>query len=298
MEPVFGGGVPPGRQVARYAQQGGRAPLCRFFQLGRCDNERCSFRHESAPPSSAFSQADSQRQVARPSAQLAAASVSLDERVPSPKRVKPDPSGTAAAPRNRASMAPFVAIAGLDVASAAMAHIAGRQVLQPGTSARPNGSESGPCKFFCRTGACDRGDGCKYAHDADKIALCRAFLAGRCPASEGAARGRRVPGPGVCLLSHELTPERTPVCTYFLRGLCTDDACVYAHVAVSRSAPPCADFACGYCARGSGCQDQHLLACDEWASTGQCTRDDCPLRHTHRTGAPKKRAVGPTAETL
>jgi hypothetical protein len=189
-----------------------------------------------------------------------------------------------------------------------MARIAGRQVLQHrGPAQGPARAElragdPTPCRFFTRTGACDRGAACKYAHDTDRVAVCRAFLAKKCDSAEGAGRGR-TPGAGVCLLSHDLAAERTPVCTFFLRGLCADDQCVFAHVAVSRAAPPCADFADGYCARGLACEEQHLLACDEWATRGICPRGAaCPLRRTHRSptvggGATKRARRSAAAES-
>lgn len=301
-------------------------PPCRFFQEGRCANPACTFRHvphtDTDPASgrptcgaSAGTHAGSRRVVR--GAPLVAGSVEgllgggeADRAAGQPAETGRAAAADAKPARARASIAPIVALAGLDVASAAMAQIAGRQVLQPRASAR-GGAAAGaradldasdptataaPCRFFCRTGSCERGDGCKYAHDADRVALCRAFLAGKCAAREGAARGR-VAGEGVCLLSHDATPERTPACSFFLRGMCADPSCLYAHVAVSRSAPPCADFAHGYCARGLRCTDQHLLACEDWASSGTCARgDECPLRRTHRlpdAGARKRARVAP-----
>ncbi|KAG8471065.1 hypothetical protein KFE25_009486 [Diacronema lutheri] len=248
-------------------------PPCRFFQEGRCANPACTFRHvphtDTDPASgrptcgaSAGTHAGSRRVVR--GAPLVAGSVEgllgggeADRAAGQPAETGRAAAADAKPARARASIAPIVALAGLDVASAAMAQIAGRQVLQPRASAR-GGAAAGaradldasdptataaPCRFFCRTGSCERGDGCKYAHDADRVALCRAFLAG------------------------------------------------------NRSAPPCADFAHGYCARGLRCTDQHLLACEDWASSGTCARgDECPLRRTHRlpdAGARKRARVAP-----
>lgn len=284
-------------------------PACRFFQEGRCANPACTFRHvhladarprgsgpERRCGSPASAQAASRRVVAGSAPPDATVELEAGAAPPEPPP-RPPAAALARVPAPSMGMAPIVALAGLDVASAAMAHIAGRSVLQPRASARgsaagPNaqpeagGAPAAPCRFFCRTGACERGAGCKYAHDADRMALCRAFLAGKCAAREGAGRGRAAGAGGVCLLSHDATPERTPACSFFLRGLCADPQCVYVHVAVSRSAPPCADFALGYCSRGLSCVNQHLFACEDWASSGSCPRaDGCPLRRTHTAPA-------------
>jgi hypothetical protein len=286
----------------------GHAKPCHFFQQGRCTNPNCGFRHVppalvQLDPDASGSNATAELRIAADARRVVACPGGGAPSAPRAPGVCGSEAGGGAGgdasvlipaptPRCRAaSLAPIVAVAGIDVATAAMAHIAGRQVLQhrgpahgPARDEMAAG-EPGPCCFFTRTGACDRGAACKYAHDPDRVAVCRAFLAKKCDAAEGAGRGR-TPGAGVCLLSHELSAERTPVCSFFLRGLCADAQCVYAHVAVSRAAPPCADFAYGYCARGLACKEQHLLACDEWATRAMCPRgDECPLRHTHRSQA-------------
>ena len=41
-----------------------------------------------------------------------------------------------------------------------------------------------------------------------------------------------------------------PVCSYFLRGVCTKDDCPYLHVYVGENAEVCQDFVKGFCANG------------------------------------------------
>ena len=41
-----------------------------------------------------------------------------------------------------------------------------------------------------------------------------------------------------------------PVCSFFLRGVCSKEDCPYLHVSVGRDAEVCPDFLKGYCTRG------------------------------------------------
>lgn len=41
-----------------------------------------------------------------------------------------------------------------------------------------------------------------------------------------------------------------PVCSYFLKGICSNSDCPYSHVYVSRKAEVCPDFLKGYCPLG------------------------------------------------
>ena len=45
-------------------------------------------------------------------------------------------------------------------------------------------------------------------------------------------------------------PPQMPVCSFFLRGVCTKDNCPYVHVSVGKDAEVCQDFLRGYCPRG------------------------------------------------
>lgn len=42
-----------------------------------------------------------------------------------------------------------------------------------------------------------------------------------------------------------------PVCSYFLKGVCSHSSCPYSHVYVSRKAEVCSDFLKGYCPLGA-----------------------------------------------
>ena len=42
-----------------------------------------------------------------------------------------------------------------------------------------------------------------------------------------------------------------PVCSYFLKGICSNSSCPYSHVYVSRKAEVCTDFLKGYCPLGA-----------------------------------------------
>ena len=41
-----------------------------------------------------------------------------------------------------------------------------------------------------------------------------------------------------------------PVCSYFLRGVCTKDSCPYLHVYVGENAEICQEFVKGFCPNG------------------------------------------------
>lgn len=41
-----------------------------------------------------------------------------------------------------------------------------------------------------------------------------------------------------------------PVCSYYLKGICSNSNCPYSHVYVSRKAEVCQDFLKGYCPMG------------------------------------------------
>jgi len=49
-----------------------------------------------------------------------------------------------------------------------------------------------------------------------------------------------------------------PVCSFFLRGVCTKDDCPYLHVYVGKDAEICLDFAKGYCPNGTKVQWLYL----------------------------------------
>ncbi|GEQ70261.1 hypothetical protein JCM33374_g3937 [Metschnikowia sp. JCM 33374] len=130
------------------------------------------------------------------------------------------------------------------------------------------------CKYFTRSGMCDRGTGCLFIHDLSHMALCRQYLAGRCMG-------------GNCVLSHEATEFNTPICRYHFQDRCVNTNCRFSH-----KLPPmahdknvsirtCRPFAVGgWCVRGSLCPFSHLYNCPDYEETGQCPRGtSCSLTH-------------------
>jgi len=127
-----------------------------------------------------------------------------------------------------------------------------------------------PCSKFTKTGTCSRGLTCPYQHDPTKIAICWNFMQGDCPKSAD-----------TCNLSHNPTPERTPLCVHFLnRGRCTKEKCLFPHVNVGKKDGVCKDFAVlGYCEKGVECDKNHVRECPEFEETGECRTTGCKLPH-------------------
>jgi hypothetical protein len=138
--------------------------------------------------------------------------------------------------------------------------------------------------FSLLLGTCSRGLTCLYQHDPAKIAICWPFLHGTCPNTAT-----------TCDLSHDPTPERTPLCLHFLnKGRCTRAACPFPHVNVGARTGVCRDFAVlGFCARGLDCDKQHVRECPDFAEKGACTTKGCKLPHVIR--ANRNRKPPPTA---
>ncbi|KAI0350699.1 hypothetical protein OH77DRAFT_1524704 [Trametes cingulata] len=141
-----------------------------------------------------------------------------------------------------------------------------------------------PCPRFTSTGVCNRGLTCMYQHDPNKVAICWAFLQGNCPHSAE-----------TCPLSHDPTPERTPLCVHFANnGRCTRPNCPFPHVRVGPREGICRDFAVlGYCEKGLDCDKQHVRECPDFAEKGECTTKGCKLPHVIR--ANRTRKVPPSA---
>lgn len=132
-------------------------------------------------------------------------------------------------------------------------------------------------------GTCPRGPTCKFAHDPEKVAMCKTFLkTGQCPAGID------------CDQSHSPTYSRVPSCTHFLRGNCTNDACRYPHVNVSPTASVCRPFATlGYCAN-EHCDKRHVFECPDYANHGHCAKfakGQCSLPHPDRASTLRKAAA-------
>jgi len=121
-----------------------------------------------------------------------------------------------------------------------------------------------------------------YQHDPTKIAICWNFLQGNCSKTAE-----------TCNLSHEPTPERTPLCLHFLnKGRCTRENCPYPHVNVGPRQGVCRDFAVlGYCERGLECERQHVRECPDFAEKGTCGTKGCKLPHVIRANRNRKVAA-------
>ena len=78
---------------------------------------------------------------------------------------------------------------------------------------------------------------CALRHEADKVAVCAAYLAGRCEKGD------------TCKLQHAARPELMPVCSYFLQGACAVPDCPYRHVKTTLDAPACQAFLRGHAPR-------------------------------------------------
>ena len=128
-----------------------------------------------------------------------------------------------------------------------------------------------------------------YAHDPDKIAVCWNFLQGNCPKTAE-----------TCDLSHDPTPERTPLCLHFLnKGRCTRLQCPFPHVNVGARNGVCRDFAVlGYCAKGLDCDKQHVRECPDFAEKGACTTKGCKLPHVIRANRNRKPAPAPAQPVI
>lgn len=126
-----------------------------------------------------------------------------------------------------------------------------------------------------------------YQHDASKIAICWGFLQGNCPNTAE-----------TCQLSHDPTPERTPLCVHFANnGRCNRNKCPYPHVRVGPRQGVCRDFAVlGYCEKGLDCDKQHVRECPDFAEKGACTTKGCKLPHVIRANRTRKPAAAISAQ--
>jgi hypothetical protein len=121
-----------------------------------------------------------------------------------------------------------------------------------------------------------------YQHDASKIAICWNFLQGNCPNNADS-----------CQLSHDPTPQRTPLCVHFANnGRCTRDKCPFPHVRVGPRHAVCRDFAVlGFCDRGLDCDKHHVRECPDFVENGACTTKGCKLPHVIRANRNRKAAA-------
>uniref|UniRef100_A0A8C5T6P5 Zinc finger CCCH-type containing 3 n=1 Tax=Malurus cyaneus samueli TaxID=2593467 RepID=A0A8C5T6P5_9PASS len=128
------------------------------------------------------------------------------------------------------------------------------------------------CMYYNRFGKCNRGENCPYIHDPEKVAVCTRFLRGTCKKTDG-----------TCPFSHKVSKDKMPVCSYYLKGICSNSNCPYSHVYVSRKAEVCQDFLKGYCPMGEKCKKKHTLVCPDFAKKGVCPKGArCKLLHPQK----------------
>ncbi|XP_038198546.1 zinc finger CCCH domain-containing protein 3 [Arvicola amphibius] len=140
------------------------------------------------------------------------------------------------------------------------------------------------CMYYNRFGRCNRGERCPYIHDPEKVAVCTRFVRGTCKKTDGS-----------CPFSHHVSKEKMPVCSYFLKGICSNSNCPYSHVYVSRKAEVCSDFLKGYCPLGAKCKKKHTLLCPDFARRGICPRGaQCQLLHRNQKRHGRRTAAPPT----
>lgn len=192
---------------------------------------------------------------------------------------------------------------------------------KPGSSAAPihaslqtkkkrNKKELQYCSYY-RWGTCTKGSRCPYLHDPRRIAICLAFLRGKCPHAFSATtpKNSEVVGAGnggadggsTCVLSHTPTSQNMPLCIHFPD--CRRRDCKYLHPTTMTSTsatqqqgvvvPVCRRFALGgFCELGAGCSHRHVFECPDFVESvdgstgdGGCPRGSkCRLRHGKRSG--------------
>uniref|UniRef100_A0A8C0DAB2 Zinc finger CCCH domain-containing protein 3 n=1 Tax=Balaenoptera musculus TaxID=9771 RepID=A0A8C0DAB2_BALMU len=139
------------------------------------------------------------------------------------------------------------------------------------------------CMYYNRFGRCNRGEHCPYIHDPEKVAVCTRFVRGTCKKTDG-----------TCPFSHHVSKEKMPVCSYFLKGICSNSNCPYSHVYVSRRAEVCTDFLKGYCPLGAKCKKKHTLLCPDFSRRGVCPRGaQCQLLHRNQRQLGRRAATAP-----
>uniref|UniRef100_A0A8B9UAZ7 Zinc finger CCCH domain-containing protein 3 n=1 Tax=Anas zonorhyncha TaxID=75864 RepID=A0A8B9UAZ7_9AVES len=142
------------------------------------------------------------------------------------------------------------------------------------------------CMYYNRFGRCNRGENCPYIHDPEKVAVCTRFLRGTCKKTDGN-----------CPFSHKVSKDKMPVCSYFLKGICSNSNCPYSHVYVSRKAEVCQDFLKGYCPMGEKCKKKHTLVCPDFAKKGVCPKGArCKLLHPQKKRQPRGDITDPPSK--
>lgn len=142
-------------------------------------------------------------------------------------------------------------------------------------------------QLIMSAGTCPFGPKCHFAHDPQKVAICKPFLrTGSCPNGE------------YCDLSHSLTSHRVPACLHFQKDACNNESCRYPHVRTTPGAAVCRPFAIlGYCDNGTSCDKRHVFECPDYANTGTCPKlAKCPLTHVLRASAERAAAADSDSE--
>ncbi|KAH3678332.1 hypothetical protein WICMUC_001565 [Wickerhamomyces mucosus] len=126
------------------------------------------------------------------------------------------------------------------------------------------------CRYFQKTGECSKISTCRYAHNHERVRLCRNFLNGSCMDNK-------------CKLSHEPNDHNVPNCYHFLKGNCQNEHCQYLHVAPELELI-CRPFSIGgYCFRGKKCLFRHSYECPDYQLTRECSRGKgCKLKHLEK----------------
>lgn len=92
------------------------------------------------------------------------------------------------------------------------------------------------CPIFRKLGKCSAHNSgrCTKNHDPKYVSLCPNVLKGKCTNEK-------------CLLSHETSLSKMPVCKFFLEGLCNKNDCLYLHKKLSDNTTICTEFVRGFC---------------------------------------------------
>lgn len=137
------------------------------------------------------------------------------------------------------------------------------------------------CRFYSKTGMCQRGTRCKFSHAPEKLGLCRMW--GKCFSAD-------------CHLSHQPSEFNSPSCKFYQAGNCTNEKCPYTHKI--DGSLTCREFAVGgSCSSGRQCQFAHNWDCPDSQEYGFCHRGkSCKLNHLLSSGKPNVVEASPAID--
>jgi hypothetical protein len=117
------------------------------------------------------------------------------------------------------------------------------------------------------------------------VAVCKDFLhKGECAHGDA------------CDMSHDLTPQRVPLCLHYAKGKCAKFECRFSHQDLAPDAPVCRSFGLyGYCDAGRDCVERHVAECPDFSNTGKCSTKGCKLLHRERASVLRKTAAAAAA---